>query len=737
MQYLKYLFFPAFHIILPFAIAAQSKTDSIKQPQQKNDSSKILKDVIITAKPPLIERQVDKTVINVGQNITNDGLTVMDLMKKLPGVQVTGDGQISLHGKPGVTVYIDGKPTYLSAEDLSGLLSSMNASSIQKVEIMTNPSSRYDASAIAGIINIVKKRNRTNGLNGSINTSFTQASYSKYNGSFTINYKNQRFNLFVNNSYNYNKNYRRTSVTSDILNSSNNLVTEQISSNRGTEISKTYRPSVALDYYLSQKTTLSFSGTAGWTKSDNGLHSAMDIADSMKSTIGHIGFTSILRDKPFNYTTGLQFTQLLDTTGGSFSIAIDHSSYHNYPVQNNYNEFSDAQYNVTGEMNYLLLQQRNLDINAAKADYIKLLAHSIRFETGIKTSYVKAVNDNNYYNQDAGINHFDSSHSNYSINTENINAAYLTLNKQYKKLIVQAGLRTEQTVMNGKQILTGESISQNYWQVFPTLFADYTINDQHSFNFKTGRRIERAAYNELVPFRRPQTATLFFQGNPNLQPQISWHGEFTWGYRKAFFVTLNYDLYRNYIRTLPFADSNKTTITRTPINIQDARAWDIDFAYAKKITSWWSTDNTVSLYLTSFNGTSHHSDLDNNGIVSLYISSNNSFTITKKLSAELDDEYNSRRQYVNSTFGAYSILNFGCRWLLFKYKGSVSLNAHNIFQSENHNAIDRTAGFYQYAYLNFFSRSVSINFSCRFGSSNSNRTKFNSGSADQQNRAGN
>lgn len=331
----------------------------------------------------------------------------------------------------------------------------------------------------------------------------------------------------------------------------------------------------------------------------------------------------------------------------------------------------------------------------------------------------------------------DLSQSDYSINSENINAAYANLNGTYRKLTIQAGLRAEQTITKGRQTLTGQHVEQDYVQLFPTLFFDYPVNDNNGLNMRLGRRTERAAYSEMVPFRRPQTATLFFQGNPDLQPQISWHGELTWSWQKAFSVTLNYDIYRDYIRTMPFLDSNKVTITRRPINIQSAHAWDIDLSWSKKLTGWWSTDNTVSLYQNSFSGQAGGFSLDNRGLASVYLSMNNSFTLGHKLSAECNFEYDSKRQFVTSTFGAYSILSLGVKRQLFGNKGSLTINAHNVLQSEGHNAIDRNLGLYQYSYWNFYTRSVTLNFSWRFGSGKTTKTNISSGSEEEQKRAGN
>jgi len=701
------------------------------------DSVRTLKTVTVTASRPLIERQIDKTVVNVAQSITSEGSTVLELMQKLPGVQMGSDGQITMNGKGGVNVYIDGKPSYLSSGDLASLLGGMPASNIQKIEIMSNPSSKYDAAGTGGIINIVRKKNRKEGWNGSVNGSFGQAFYERYNGGFTLSYKNEKYNLFINNSYTFSKSLFNRTVDSHILNADNSPLTEQVSGNDAISTGRNYRPTIGLDLYLSRRTTLTFSGTAGFGSSDNRTLSGMDILDSAGNKINRLDFTSGLKDHPINYSASLQLTHQLDTAGKTFTIDLDHADYRNYPTQGNQSVLNDPHDNFISETDVLLVQRRKLDIYAAAASYTRPLNNKGSLEMGIKSSYVDAHNDNTYYDQAGGQNIIDAAQSDYSINSENINAAYLNLSSNWRKLVIQAGLRAERTITRGRQILTDQHLGQDYTQLFPTLFFDYPVNDNYGLNMRLGRRTERAAYSEMVPFRRPQTATLFFQGNPDLRPQTSWHGELTWSLRKVFSITLNYDVYRDYIRTLPFLDSNKVTITRRPVNIQGAHSWDIDLAYSKKLTSWWSTDNTLSLYQNSFSGQAGGFSLNNPGLASIYLSMNNSFTIDPKLSAECNFEYNSKRQFVTSTFGPYSILSFGIRRQLFHNKGSLSANAHNIFQSEGHNAIDRNLGLYQYSNWNFYTRSVSMNLTYRFGSGKTGKVQVNSASTDEQNRAGN
>ena len=699
------------------------------------DSLKILRTVTVKAQTPFIERKIDKTVVNVENSIIGSGTTALEMMQKLPGVQMSDDGQITLGGKSGVTVFIDGKATYLSAEDLASLLRGMSSADIQKIEIMSKPSAKFDAQGSGGIINIIKKKNKKEGLNGSVNGSVGQGNYGKYNGGVTLSYKNKDLNLYLNNTYIYNKTLFNRTVDANILNANNSLNNEQVSNTNTVSTNKAYTPSFGLDVYLSKKTTLSFSGMAKTSSSYSPIAATLDEFDGNKIKTSTTNFLNTEKDKGFNYSASMHVDHQIDTLGKGITADLDYANYSNTPSQNIANSLYDTAGNFISQVNTALNGTRNLYIYAAKADYTQPLKGNAKFEAGFKSSYVKSVNDYTFYNKTGTQNIVDSTQSDYTITEENINAGYINLTKDYKKLSVEAGLRAEQTWSVGEQLLTGQEIKQNYIQLFPSAFFDYKLTNATGLNLKIARRTDRAAYSEMIPYRRSLSPTLYFEGNPYLKPQVSWHGELTWSYHNELFIVFGYDICNDYIRTLPFLDSNKITVTRTPINIKGAYSWNTDINYSKKLTPWWSTDNSFSVYQNSFKGNASGFSLNNGGMPSIYFSTNNTFSIKGGLSAQCSFEYNSKRQLVTSSFGAYSILSFGIKQQLFSNKGTIALNVNNLLQSEDHNAIDRYSDLYQYSYWHFNSRSVSLNFTYRFGKGKVAKAYTGSAANDEKDRA--
>jgi len=700
-------------------------------------STKTLGGVEIRAQAPLIEKQIDKTVVNVDQNIANTGTNALEVLKKLPGVQVSPDGQITLNGKSGVNVTIDGKTTYLSADDLANLLTNTPSSDIGKIEIMTNPSAKYDAEGTGGIINIIRKKNTKTGLNGTATGSFGRGHFDRENGSLVLSYKNDKYNLYLNNSYGYNKTQPGISNTiADIMNN-NTLLTEEVSNNSRGNTNRSYNSAAGLDLYLSKKTTLTVSGNVSDREATENIGSSVTSFDGSHNQTGSENFAAINRDKPFNYTTGLQLVHKLDTTGRQWSADADYSSYRYRPGQYNTTINYDPSGSLLSQDNVFIDELRTLHIFGARADYVQPLPGNGKIEAGLKSSYVKTNNNSAYYNRVGGQNVIDSTLSDYNVNSENINAGYINFNRQYQKLTVQAGLRAEQTVMKGQQLFTNASVDRNYLQLFPTLFLSDKFDDQNTFNFQFGRRTDRPDYHELVPFRRPLSATLYFQGNPNLKPNLDWHTEITWAYRNTFFITAAYDVVRDYLRTFPYLDSNKTTMTRIPTNVQGAHSWNLNISYNKELTKWYTTNTTVSLYQNSFNGNANGFSLDDAGFATVDLVSNNSFRCSDKLSMEADFEYESKRQFVGSTYPAYFDWSLALKQKIMNGNGSITINANNpIVIPKFGNGSDHYLDLNQYGHSRRYTGPFIVTFNYRFGSGKLTKTQSKSGSEEERQRAG-
>lgn len=697
-------------------------------------TSKTLGEVVVKGQTPFIERQLDKTVVNVENSIVGAGTTVLELLDKLPGVQVSQNGQISLNGKSFVNVYLDGKATQVSSEDLANMLRGMSSHNIQKIEIMARPSAKFDAGGSGGVINIVRKKNRSEGVNGSVNGSLGQGSYTRYNGGFNLNYKHKKYNLFLTGAYIHHKYFFGREILSDILNRDYSLNTRQASISNTINTNNTFTPQVGADFYLSDRTTLSVSGTASIQKSNVGVDANTDFFSADLKKMERMDFISTTKSRQNNYNGSVSVVHQMDTLGKEISASFDYGNYGSLPDQYITNTLYDADNHFSREENSLLDGNRQLNIYAGKADYTQPLGRKGTLDIGWKSSYIRSVNNNLFYNITGGHQQLDSAQSDYTLNTENINALYINFSKEFKKLTIQAGLRGEHTNTSVEQTYVKEKIKRDYVQLFPSFFADYKINDKHALNLKIVRRTDRPSYADMIPFRRPLTATTYFKGNPNLVPKVTLANELTYSYRNALFITLAYEHASNFITTLPFLDDNNETVTRMPSNINKSETLELDIVYSKKLTDWWTTNNTLVMYNQSFKGTVRNYTVDIGGTPTFFFNTTNSFFISSRLSAELGFRYVHDRYFVMDWTDGYYTLNAGLKYQVLDRRGTLTLNGANILRSEDHASIDSYPNLIQNWYLRFDTRVVSLNFTYRFGRGKAASMRVRSAAEDEKSR---
>lgn len=692
-----------------------------------------LEAVTVAADKPFIERQVDKTVVNVENSVIHAGSSIMDIMEKLPGVQVNQDGLISLKGKQGVIIMIDGKPTQMSGQDLANMWRGMSSSSIQKIEIITNPSAKYDAAGNAGIINIVMKKNKKEGLNGSVTMGYGQGRYEKYNSGFTLGYKNRKFNLYANYTYSHRKgfnnltlirNFYTNDTLSTVFNTNNYIVFPFY----------THTPRAGADFYLGKKTTLSLVGSGVVNSFSPYANNHTDVTDGKGNRVSSYNFTNHSTDRWYNYSINSELKHQFDSTGKELVVDLDYAHYWNITKQN----FATSVYDKDGSYvntSYLYGDQGgDLQIYSAKADYTHPLKKQAKFDAGVKSSYVTSDNDIRFYNKINEDLYFDSTRSSHFLYSENINAGYINFNKEFKKLSVQAGLRAEHTNAHGRQVLNGQTFYRNYLQLFPSVFFDYKLNDKHGINISLGRRIDRPAYQQMNPFRKLIDATTYAEGNPYLLPQLTYNSELTYVFKNMFFVTLGYSYTYNNIADVLIQDAqNKITIQRVS-NIQGFNYYNINLAFSKKLTKWWTTNSSLLSYYSQYTGTINNYSF-NQGWPSLTLNTSNSFSLGKGLSAELSFLYNHKTLYGVTYINPNYNLTIGVQQSVLKKRGSVSINYSDIFWKAFPTGVTYFGGVNESWSSRRETRVLNLSFTYRFGKGQT-RMRRNTGADDEKKRAG-
>ncbi len=698
--------------------------------------------VTVTAKKPLIEQKLDRTIVNVEASVTSVGNSALEVLEKSPGVSVDKDGNISLKGKQGVQVYIDGRPSYLSGADLATMLRSMNASQLEQIEIMTNPPAKYDAAGNSGIINIKTKKNKQFGYNGSLTTGYTQGRYPRFNEGVNFNYRNGKVNLFTNLNYNRGHNGEDLYISRNFR----EITTKEILS-RFDQVSNMtnerhfYSGKLGVDYSPTRKTTVGivlsgFYNPSTWTSRTN-----TDIFDPNGNLTNQTKAFSQNDEKWKNYSGNFNFRTVLDSAGQELTADLDYIQYNSTSIQPLISRYYDNAGNLLKTPDTLMGDlPQDIKIYSGKVDYTLPLKNDAKFEAGIKTSYVKTDNNASYDSLQNGEHVHDYNRSNHFLYEENINAAYVNYSRPLgKKWSGQFGLRVENTNAKGNQLTTGVQFKRNYTQLFPTAYLQYKASETNQFVINYGRRINRPNYESLNPFIHFLDRYTFEQGNPNLKPQFAHNIELSHTYKGFLTTTANYTATTDIIQQVIEQNEATNETFMKQANIASLKQVGLSVSAYKEITKWWSGNVYVNVYNNRFKGVVNNENISI-GITGVMVQAQQQFKWGKGWGAELSGFYRSKGLEGVIFIKHIAQVNAGFSKQVLQNKATIRLNFRDIF------AMGVFKGYSKYSNVDAQfknvndSRNVSISFTWRFskgkqnGNGGSQRKK--GGAEEEQNRVG-
>lgn len=693
-------------------------------------STKTLKEVTVVGNKPLIEQKLDKTVLNVESSIVSSGSTAIEVLQKAPGITVDNDGNISLKGKSGVTVLIDGKPTYMSNSEVADMLKNMSSSSISQVEIMTNPPAKYDAAGNAGVINIKLKKGSNVGFNGSINGSFGQGIYSKGNGGINLNYRQKSYNVFGNYNYSQRKNLQELNLNRSFFAPGTGDLSHSMLQNAEMQMpSHNNRFKAGIDLFLNSKNTLGFmvNGSIGTWESQNPTYSQK--VNPSNQTEGSSYSQNRIMEDWNNFTYNANYKLTIDTSGRELTADVDYAR-NNYGSNQLYNT---TFYNAQGQPdsgNPQLIQKgvipSTADIVTAKVDYTHPFGKKLKMDAGAKTSWVKTDNAIDYYNQ---INvdqwaHNDSS-SNHFRYTENINAAYVNFTKEYKKFSFQVGLRGEQTRTEGDQRTIDSVVKRNYFQLFPTAYVKYEINKNNTVQLSYSRRVNRPDYENLNPFRNEIDPYTYQIGNPYLQPQISNAVEFSHVLKGKYTTTVNYNRTSDVMTmvTAPGVRPNSVYVTNKNLSTQDN--YGISFSAPITFAKWWNANAYASVFHNGFKGKYLNDDV-NRQQTTFSFNAQNTITFGDGFTGEISGFYNSKM--IDGILDIYPMwaVSAGIQKSILDKKGTIKLNVNDIFNKQRFRGTIQYSGMDIQVKNRWDSRVATLSFTYRFGNTNLKVSQRNS-----------
>jgi hypothetical protein len=700
----------------------------------RSSAGQTLKEVVITSKKPMIEQMTDRTIVNVDAMISAAGSNALEALGKSPGVFIDQNGSIELNGQGGVLLLIDDKPTYLSAQDLAAYLRSLPAALLDKIELMSNPPARYDASGSA-VINLRLKKNRTAGFNGNLSLGYTQGFYSRSNDALNINYRAKKVNVFANISYSKDASYTSDNGNryfSD--NSGGHTSTIQLNS-RYIYSTNSWNARTGMDYFFSPNTTLGFvlnGNTRPRTDLLNYFSGQYNAGGQLDSASR--GYTAG-NDHWKNWGASLNFQHKFDAGDQQLTASVDEIRYQSNGSQLSPNDvFSTG--NVLTDSSAILNQTPSaINIYAAKTDYTLLLKGKMEMSAGLKSSLVNTDNQNNWFNQTGGGFVPDFANTNHFIYRENINAAYISARKEWNRWGVQAGLRMENTEATGHQAdniaVPDSSFHKSYTNLFPSLFLSHKLDSAGNNNlvFSYSIRVRRPNYQQLDPFLFYQNQYTYLAGNPYLNPHYNHILQLKYTYRQYFGFTVAY-YYVDHIIYSITQNVNNVFITR-PENFGTNNSINfIAYANISPLKGWDLNANFVVYNLTN-RGNAFGQVIDENhttGEVEL----SNQFRFSHGWSAELNYIFHAPGNGGQSTTGSIWTSSAGIQKKILKGNGTIRLKADDIFHSLSRHQTVLVSGATYIHTSESDTRLLGLSLSYRFGKDANARKRNDKGSAEDE-----
>ncbi|SHG95006.1 Outer membrane receptor proteins, mostly Fe transport [Chryseolinea serpens] len=647
------------------------------------EDARVLGEVVVRAQKPLIEQDGGKLILNVQNSIIAAGGSAAELLERAPGVSIDQNNQISVNGKTGVNIMIDGKPTYLPPAELATLLRSMNANNIATIEVISNPSARYDASGNAGVINIKLKKNTLEGFNGSVTAGGGYGRYGKANGSVNLNYRTLKWNHFLNYGYTFNKRFADVYTDRVTLRHPDSpgdgdpvYYTQQLDRIQRLP-SHTWQGGSEWQWDPQNSIAIITSGSYNERNTDN------NSLTQIMSARGHAAdstftLTNNQRYRWYNVSSSLGYKHLFARTGSEFSIDVDYSNYEfklndNFAIQQfEQTDILQKQYNIWSN------QPSSFNIYTGRMDYVHRLNKETSVETGVKFSYVNTVNEIVFTNNQNGQLETDLTRSTDFDYTEKVGAGYVTLKTKWMGFDTQLGLRAEQTHYNGFSGGAQLSIERDYFRVFPNVSLHHSLWENYQFGFDYSYRIDRPAYNDLYPYVFYFDPFAGQKGNPMLLPQFTHNFQFSQTIAKDLAINLGYSTSSQYIAFVILLKEDRVSEYSIKKNFDTYQNYYLTVNVPIRISKNWTINSNINLFYNRFN-TQFLDDVYKVGKFSGIVTLTQNITLPWDLTGEITTVYNAPNVSGLIQTAALGSVNIGLQKKVFNQKGSFRLNVTDIF----------------------------------------------------------
>jgi len=691
------------------------------------------KETTVRAQRPMISVEPDKMVVNVENNPLMANSNAFDILRKSPGVFINQDDQIFLEGKQGLQIYIDGRRSPLSEKDLANYLKSLPSGAVESIELITNPSAKYEAAGNAGIINIKMKRNKAQGSNGSVNLGLSHGlaneyNYPKGNGSLSLNRGGKKLNLYSNYSYNYDKNWSFMN-----FDRYQNGLRFDAKTNSYSQ-SQSHNAKIGADFKANARNTFSLTADGNLNLSDQDSRTITPISQSESGdAINALIAQNLSEGNRRSGNLGASHAYK-DTSGNELNTDATYGSYDLRSRTNQPNFYEEGGVR-TDDISFGLTTPTIIGIATLKSDYERTIGKNTKLGAGYKLSDVRTNNTFQYYDKANGADQFVSDRSSVFKYKEQVAAAYISGNQNLgSKWKAQVGLRMEHTARRG-DLTSSTSDSTNkksYTNLFPSAGITFTPLPIHSFTASYSRRIDRPVYQYLNPFESKIDELSFEKGNPFLNPQYTNN----YNLKHTFYYMLNTSVGYSHTRDA-FARIVDTAGTRSFItrrNLADVKIYSVSISSPLPIRKWWNGYLSITANKQqnkgTFNGTEINLDVN---YFNLYMQ--HGFTLPKEISIQLSGYYVSPSIW-GGTFktGKYWSSDASISKKFWKGRGTATLTLSDIFRSGRWTGVNDYGGTRILARGGYDSRTIRAGLNYNFGGQEQRRSRREAAAEEEKRR---
>jgi len=693
--------------------------------------TKKLGEVEVVAQAPQMRFDIDKKVFNVDQNITAAGGSASDILKNIPSVNVDTQGNISLRNNSNVEVWIDGKASGLTADNRAQVLEQMPAESIESVEIMTNPSAKYNPEGSAGIINLVMKKNRKAGYYGSVSAGLIYPFEGKLGQTLgaSINYTSSKVDAYINLGYRdmnfqgggYTDRYTNTGSTNTLLNQ-NNTMTNSFSG---------LFTRAGIDYHLDTKNTLGLSGfgLAGNGNTSNNI--------TYLQTNQETNPTTVLRDYTQNNTgtstrpsLNLNLDYEHDFNKGSNLLANLSYSMHNRGSDNSYVQINTGSGTPQSE-----IAQKSTNNNKTaefKLDYTNKINENSKLEAGWQSDVSNMTTSSSGYDN-LHVLDIPTYYDNFNYD-EQIHAAYLTYGTKFDNLSVQGGMRGEyfwKQSTNTTATAVQPIAPKNYLELYPSLYLTYSLPNDNELQLNYSRRVNRPRGQQINPFRNYSDSTRISYGNPDLDPEFTSSVEFnylkTWG-EQTLSASLYYHYTDNVIENVQFLHGG--TMESTFLNVANSQNTGLELISKNRLFRILNLTTSLNGYYSKLDPAIYTNPYDATITTTIPGQNNLSWTgsmlanfmLSKSFSGQITARYSSPQIIAQGQKQQKYSIDMGLRKTFLDRNLSVNLNVRDLLNSNKDKSTTSGTGFSQTSESFFHTRMINLSLSFNFGNSKVKRT---------------